>query len=234
LAFFERNIDKLQSELISVFNIDTFRRLSLECLVPMALQRVSRHKKMSTNPLTTESELDEYEQFDDYMEIVIQYGYVALFASAYPLASLIAILANLIEIRADCFKLTYLCRRPRSIRSNGLGMWKSLLSGITWLSALTNCLIFGFTSGQMREFFPEYYQHDESGHVRLMAGKGWIAIFIIFGVERLLLYSGLLIQAIIPDIPDTILEELERTQFVHEEEANSLRDSLLTTEKKDQ
>jgi anoctamin-10 len=234
LAFFERNVDKLRSELISVFNIDTFRRLLLECLVPMVLQRITRKKKKSTNPLTTESELDEYDQFDDYMEIVIQYGYVTLFASAYPLASLIAILANLIEIRADCFKLTYLCRRPRSNRSNGLGMWKSLLSGITWLSALTNCLIFGFTSGQMREFLPEYYQNDESGHVRLIAGKGWIAVFIIFGAERLLVYSGLLIQAIVPDIPDTIMEELERTQFVHEEEANSLRDSLLTTEKKDQ
>jgi hypothetical protein len=31
LAFYERNIDKLRSELISVFNIDTLRRLALEC-----------------------------------------------------------------------------------------------------------------------------------------------------------------------------------------------------------
>ena len=164
------NIDKLTSELVSVVNIDTFRRLLLECLVPMMFQRINRKSHMTSTPLTTESELDEYEQFDDFMEIVIQYGYVTLFASAYPLASVIAIFANLIEIRADCFKLTFLCQRPRSTRSNGLGMWKTLLLCITWLSALTNCLIFGFTSGQLREYLPEYDHYDESGHLRLIPG----------------------------------------------------------------
>jgi len=166
------------------------------------------------------------------MEIVIQYGYVTLFASAYPLASLIAIVANLIEIRADCFKLTFLCRRPKSTRSNGLGMWKTLLLGITWLSALTNCLIFGFTSGQMREYLPGFYHYDDSGHLRLIPGKGWIVVFIIFGMERILVYTGLLIRAVVPEIPEIIMEELERTQFVHEEDARILRD--LAVQKKDQ
>lgn len=232
LAFFERNIDKLTSELVSVVNIDTFRRLLLECLVPMMFQRINRKSHMTSTPLTTESELDEYEQFDDFMEIVIQYGYVTLFASAYPLASVIAIFANLIEIRADCFKLTFLCQRPRSTRSNGLGMWKTLLLCITWLSALTNCLIFGFTSGQLREYLPEYYHYDESGHLRLIPGKGWIVIFIIFGMERILVYTGLLLRAVVPDVPDTIMEELERTQLLHEVEANKLWD--LAMQKKDQ
>ena len=37
---------------------------------------------------------------DDYIEMVIQFGYVSLFASAYPLAAFCAIFANIVEIRS--------------------------------------------------------------------------------------------------------------------------------------
>ena len=80
LAFYERNIDKLGSELVSVFNLDTVRRVALECLVPMIMQRLAkknRKEKCETykktddstaskyTPLADQAELDEYEQFDE-------------------------------------------------------------------------------------------------------------------------------------------------------------------------
>ena len=80
LAFYERNIDKLRSELISVFNIDTVRRLALECIVPMIIQALTRKRRTDKSskgkkdekapmakytPLADQAELDEYEQFDE-------------------------------------------------------------------------------------------------------------------------------------------------------------------------
>jgi anoctamin-10 len=153
------------------------------------------------------------------MEVIIQIGYVTLFASAYPLASLISVIANSIEMRSDMFKLTFLCRRPRSIRCDGLNMWKKLLECIVWLSALTNCLIFGYTSGQLREWLPSFYESDDLEHSQFRDDKGWIVMFVIFGVERLLLYLGLLIENLIPDTPEDVMNELERRHFVKEEES---------------
>jgi anoctamin-10 len=148
------------------------------------------------------------------MEIVIQFGYVTLFASAYPLASLVALVANWVEIRSDCFKLAKVCRRPRSLRADGIGVWRTLLSCIVWTSALTNCLIVGFTSDQMKEIFPAFYMEDSHGDTHLVHDKGWIAVFVIFGLERIMIVLGLLIYAIIPAIPEDVEEEVERLQYI--------------------
>ena len=47
---------------------------------------------------------------DDYIEMLIQFGYVTLFASAYPLAAFLAMGANFIEIRSgEGNKLSMFC-----------------------------------------------------------------------------------------------------------------------------
>lgn len=156
------------------------------------------------------------------MEIVIQFGYVTLFASAYPLASLISVVANYLEIRSDCFKITKLSQRPRSLRTDGLGMWLTLMSSIVWLSALTNCLLFGFTSSQMMEFLPDFYLVDDTNHLRLQDKKGWVLIFIIFGLERTLIFLGMLLHAVIPDTPEDVMDSIERKLFLMEKETRLL------------
>jgi hypothetical protein len=231
LAFYERDIERLRSELIAVFQIDTVRRLLLECILPMLLQRrwparTGPRKGSGTkdddaakdDDTAHDADKDEYDQFDDYMEIIIQLGYVTLFASAYPLASLISMVANWVEIRADCFKLAVLCQRPRVYRSSGMGMWKTLMACVVWMSALTNCLLFGFTSDQMMHYVPDFYVRDTAGFTLLTHEKGWIVVFCIFGLERLLVLSGLLIYAIVPGVPEDVMDELERRQYIRSQE----------------
>jgi len=145
----------------------------------------------------------------------IQLGYVTLFASAFPLASLISILANWVEIRSDCYKLTHVCQRPDSFRSSGLGMWLPLLSVIVWMSALTNCLIAGFTSAQLTHYLPAFYIRDEDDF-SIEHEDGWMVVFVIFGLERLLLALGMLIYLIVPAIPEDVADELERRQYIRQ------------------
>ena len=62
--------------------------------------------------------------FDDFLEMFIQFGYVTLFSSAYPLAGLCALLNNIIEIRGDAFKLCFVHKRPFGARVNSIGSWQ--------------------------------------------------------------------------------------------------------------
>lgn len=65
LAFYERDVERLRSELVAVFNIDTFRRLALEVAIPYMIHAIDPERKVKED--VHDLHLDDYEQFDDYM-----------------------------------------------------------------------------------------------------------------------------------------------------------------------
>jgi hypothetical protein len=93
LAFYERDIIRLRMELIGIFQMDTLRRVLLECVVPLLWQSYQQghfvlpkfstansfaqdyiHRPTLLREFVEELKKEEYDQFDDYMEIVIQLG----------------------------------------------------------------------------------------------------------------------------------------------------------------
>lgn len=54
----------------------------------------------------------------------VQFGYVVLFSSAFPLAALCALVNNLIEIRSDALKLCTGLQRPFGQRVESIGQWQ--------------------------------------------------------------------------------------------------------------
>lgn len=69
--------------------------------------------------------MEVYEEtYDDYLEMFIQFGYVFLFSSVYPMAAFWAIFNNILEIRADAFKLCIVNQRPMSKRVKDIGAWQ--------------------------------------------------------------------------------------------------------------
>ena len=51
--------------------------------------------------------MDENDLIDKYNEVALQFGYIVLFAPAFPIAPLVAIIANAIQIRADLNQISY-------------------------------------------------------------------------------------------------------------------------------
>merc|ERR1712213_214602 len=86
-------------------------------------ERCSSPKKTDRvlSQVELESSAPDYDgTFEDYLEMFIQFGYVTLFSSAYPLAGLCALLNNMIEIRGDAFKLCFVHKRPFGVRVNSI------------------------------------------------------------------------------------------------------------------
>lgn len=62
--------------------------------------------------------------FEDYLGMFIQFGYVVLFSSAFPLAALCALVNNLVKIRSDAFKLCAIFQRPFGEPAENIGSWQ--------------------------------------------------------------------------------------------------------------
>uniref|UniRef100_A0A8D3DWA5 Anoctamin n=1 Tax=Scophthalmus maximus TaxID=52904 RepID=A0A8D3DWA5_SCOMX len=108
--------------------------------------------------------------FYEYLEMVIQFGFITLFVASFPLAPLLALINNIIEVRVDAWKLTTQFRRPVAAKAHSIGAWEEILSGIAVLSVVTNAFIVAFTSDMIPRLVYMYAYHPEGD----MNMKGYI------------------------------------------------------------
>ncbi|XP_030373026.1 anoctamin-4 [Scaptodrosophila lebanonensis] len=84
--------------------------------------------------------------FDEYLEMILQYGFVTLFVAAFPLAPLFALLNNVAEIRLDAYKMVTQARRPLAERVEDIGAWYGILRIITYAAVVSNAFVIAYTS----------------------------------------------------------------------------------------
>ncbi|XP_036783082.2 anoctamin-9 isoform X4 [Manis pentadactyla] len=96
------------------------------------------------NPVNT------FSLFDEFMEMMIQYGFTTVFVAAFPLAPLLALFSNLVEIRLDAIKMVRLRQRLVPRKAKDIGTWLQVLETIGVLAVIANGMVIAFTS----EFIP--------------------------------------------------------------------------------
>ena len=106
----------------------------------------------------------------DYNEIVLLYGYVVLFAAAFPLAPLIAYMMNATEVHVDAYKLT-VYGRPKPQFAADIGMWAYFLGVMSTASVITNMGLIIYSS----PFFDEYREDQKLLGFVIVAKKSLLA-----------------------------------------------------------
>ncbi|XP_042806762.1 anoctamin-7 [Panthera leo] len=91
--------------------------------------------------------------FNEYLEMVLQFGFVTIFVAACPLAPLFALLNNWVEVRLDARKFVCEHRRPVAERAQDIGIWSHILAGIAHLAVVSNAFLLAFSS----DFLPRAY-----------------------------------------------------------------------------
>uniref|UniRef100_A0A3P8U9D4 Anoctamin n=1 Tax=Amphiprion percula TaxID=161767 RepID=A0A3P8U9D4_AMPPE len=101
--------------------------------------------------------------FSEYLEMVLQFGFITIFVAACPLAPLFALINNWVEIRLDAHKFVTEYRRPVAERAQDIGIWFPILQFITHMAVLSNAFLIAFTSS----FLPRlYYRYTRDSTLR--------------------------------------------------------------------
>uniref|UniRef100_A0A672H7S3 Anoctamin n=1 Tax=Salarias fasciatus TaxID=181472 RepID=A0A672H7S3_SALFA len=96
--------------------------------------------------------------FDEYLEMVLQFGFITIFVAACPLAPLFALINNWVEIRLDAQKFVTEYRRPVVERAQDIGIWFPILQFITHMAVLSNAFLIAFTSSFLPRLYYRYTQ----------------------------------------------------------------------------
>ena len=163
---------------------------------------VAERKAMT--PLEEQAFMTNYEDTaDDFLELIMQYGYVILFSVAFPLLPLIAFFLDLLEVRVDAFKLINLMRRPFPDGQESIGHMLKIIKILSFVSVFSNAGILVWTSEAVK---------SEDQTVK------WLVFFILVNAALVLKAA---IAWLIPDEPKLYLRALEWQQRVINEKLHN-------------
>jgi len=153
------------------------------------LSRYSAEMKLPAYHLTTE----------DFGEVVLLLGYLALFGAAFPLTPLFMLINNLIEVRSDAYKILLGHRRIDADQANEIGAWYYIIEIIGYAAVPINAGLLIFTSNSLSLMFNGITFQDK--------------ILAFFCIENILVLFKLLIRALIPDESAETLKKASRQRF---------------------
>ena len=150
-----------------------------------------------------EAELDVYDVTTDLREMVIQFGYMALFSVVWPLTPVSFIINNWIELRSDAVKICIEMQRPTPYRADSIGPWLDSLTFLTWLGSITTAaLTYLFSNDGL----------GPDGTPNTI--KGWALLLTIFFSEHIYLVVRLAIRLAISKIDSPGMEKERAERFM--------------------
>ena len=133
----------------------------------------------------------------EYLDLVIQFGYILMFTGIWPLAPLMGVINNLFEIIGDAFKMMLDCRMSVPHRSSSIGLWEHCLLVETLLAVPVVAFQIVVTTGQA-EAWGEALDYDNCGSNGTMRPNWNCSAFCsgeceaeVLSEERLALWVGL-------------------------------------------
>ncbi|EDW81887.2 uncharacterized protein Dwil_GK25421 [Drosophila willistoni] len=99
--------------------------------------------------------------YAEYLEMVVQYGFIILFSLAFPLAPLLALINNAIEVRLDAIKMLRFFRRPVGMRARDIGVWHNIMTVVTRIAVASSAMIIAFSTNLIPKLV---YKHSTGDH----------------------------------------------------------------------
>jgi len=133
----------------------------------------------------------------EYTEKCIMYGMVMLFGAAFPLAPLVALICNMVDVRIDAHRLLWENRRYIAQRAEDIGIWQYILEFLNMIGVITNSLLIAFTM-------------KGNGSITDAFTNPWLCAFAF---EHIVFTIKFVVAYVIPDIPSDVRFKMRKEQY---------------------
>ena len=137
---------------------------------------------------------------DNTAEIVVLHGYIILFIVIFPIMPLLGVFNNIFELRIDFYNFTN-CQRPVPIASNGIGVWKMVLSVFNVVAIFSNIGLVVFRTELITQIIPGTNDDNE-----------W-QLIIFFSTTMFLLFLQFGMKFAIPDQSEKLKDSISRQKI---------------------
>mmetsp|Transcript_16124 Transcript_16124/g.23483 ORF Transcript_16124/g.23483 Transcript_16124/m.23483 type:complete len:243 (+) Transcript_16124:1-729(+) len=194
-------MSSLAINLSVIFGVRLFSSLLIDIVIPYIAYLYVKSNVASMGTPAEQANLKvKYDPLftllQDYSEVVIQFGYIAMFASALPIASCIALITNTVWIKGLIWKMFHVFQRPFPSGAQDIGFWQDILLIIATVAVVTNAGLIVFTMSTLNQFSDAF--------------RFWT--FILF--QWICLAIQQVVMALIPDEPEAIKIQKLREQFI--------------------
>lgn len=145
---------------------------------------------------------------DDYGEIIVQYGFVALFGVAFPLAAVVNLVNNLLEFRTDTFKILAVSQRPPAEIGTSIGRWMDIVSFLANLSVVTIVGLLTITTPQLPNVLGDLLPEGIGSHIKDSPVISFVA------AEHLLFVIRWVVTSYVEKVPDSTYRLRARRSFL--------------------
>lgn len=133
----------------------------------------------------------------EYTEKCIMYGIIMLFGAVFPLAPLVALITNMVDVRVDGYRILWKNRRYIAQRAEDIGIWQYILEFLNMVGVVVNSLIIGLTL-------------DNNGSILTNIDDRWL---VVFAFEHVCFLFKFVISYVIPDVPSDVQFKMRKEQF---------------------
>uniref|UniRef100_H2M9L6 Anoctamin n=1 Tax=Oryzias latipes TaxID=8090 RepID=H2M9L6_ORYLA len=208
IAFFKQDVSLLRKRLASLLIVTQLVNQVTEVVIPFLVDR------FISAPRRNEKEDDPQEDkfrnqrslppfpglFAEYIELLVQFGYLSLFSCVFPLTAVLLLLNNVTEIRSDAYKICKLFRKPFYPPVANMGVWQIAFEILSFASVVSNCWLL-LLSPHVQVW------GQENG----LSGGNLLLMAVI--VEHVLFLVKFIIAVVIPDEPYWIRKKREHMEY---------------------
>ncbi|GLG98670.1 Anoctamin [Gryllus bimaculatus] len=207
--------------------------------------------------------IDNEGLFQEYLEMVLQFGFITIFVAAFPLAPFFALLNNWVEIRLDAQKFVCETRRMVAERAENIGIWFKILDMLAHLAVISNGFLIAFTSEFLPKLLYQYeYDWDLVGYVNFTLAQApegttnmpcryrglrdeqgkhtpffWRLLAVRFAFvivfEHVVFGVCRLIDVLVPDIPESLELKIKRERYLAKQALQDSETILKVAARKD-